>query len=1769
MANTDEVVKIYDLSTIGYDQIMDELTAVNVAFENIRKTKLQLQAQAFSIENTAELDAIKQKLNDLVIVEGNLRIQKLQLTNEAKAAQVVRQQEINDLKNQKTSVTAAADSYTALYKTYKELYALVKDASLSGSQDITFQGNTLGYDEAIAKLKELATQEQAFRRQFQGDGILIGEYTSGIVNAFKKLGLDDLIGGQVTRAGERVNELKSDFDLLREKIQSTSQSSAADMQKLQQAIDANRQEAKELSESLGVNISGQIVDAKQKVQELDQQFEALNSELLQTREVSSSTLNNLESQLIANVKETTQLTSQIATLQSEMRGTGDIGNQITTSLGEGFKNVKSQISQVVIGYLGFQAAFQGIIGGIDITKELADQTTNLEIELGKTSGGLKTFIDQLAQLNTRTKLTVLEDIANIAARAGVGEQQLLGVTAAIDKIKIAFGKDFGDVEQGTEALVKIVNIFEGTQNVTGDNLLRVGNAVRTLANESVASVPFINDFTKRMAGLKGISDISLPSVLGLASGFEQFGQSAEVSSTALVRIIPKLASDTEKYAAIANVTADSFKKLLNENPAEALIKVSQGLVAGKGSIEEISQAFEDSSLGKGRIASVLGVLGKNADTFRASIASAGEAFNNTTNITEAFNAKNENLASTLDKISKSFADAANSSAFRFSLTAIAAVITLLIANLPIIIALGGLLAISWAAQNTQLLLLNLQLIGYNVALGASYIALGALTIAQVLYNGVLFVGSTALGLLNRALSLFNITAKASSGPLGILLTIIGLLATAYAAFGRGLDDIKNKLSDFAERQRINVQVLQIANAAIADQKTQLDGYITIVKNAAYSIDVKSEALKKLIALNPAFRDAVQGQTIDLQKLDAAYQQVITSIRAKAEVDAASGLATDKQKAALQITSLRQTVENENSIGSGNTRTISGLSDDEIKILFEGIDQQNNSLREAGEGRIQFLEKDFSAIIDNLKSKESDAVNKYTQYLTVLGQKQADLLKLQNDNNKQQGAVAKGATASFEIDIVALQTKLDALNDQIKSFQGAQKDLNALIAQRDTTQDQLNDALGKKQSGAAYGGAKLTGDQRDAFKDLDAQRDEAIAEEDLRHQQLQEQAQTEGESISNEKQYLDNLRTINEDYYNAKIALLNGANARERQLKAQFMLQDLKDEQSTNEKKFNIDEKALQQLLDLTTKQAQEGAKKVQVNPNATPTAKVQAELDANKTILAAQEQTYQLLLDLAKKYNLDLSKLGSSNLIDLLKKLQDAIHASDAAITNDTREIVLARAKDLQQAADNISAAFNVVIDKNKADINANNSLSQVDRDNDLRLEENERKIGLLKIQQGLYKNLADEFKSDYDKGLITLAEYEAVLKKLQEITQEIKDSNLKPVKNNDQQQDESTDDGATIHRASDLKPSGNNKGAYDPGNIKDVKNIQGAADLGLDELFGLDKVSPEAQGVAAVVSNAYSTMQSAMTSYFSAEEAAIKNSLKLKDEQIDAETQQLEARSESAAQTASIERKANDEKQKAAADALEKTKKAKKAEAAIAFATELANIWSSTAQYGILGPEVGAILTALALVRYESEVSTINAQTAAKGLTVSSEGGHDTTTTRGGKVKGRSHARGGNPIYFKGRVIEDEVNELNIIRTKNAPANKTYTITGNHTQIASALNEIGGGVKFAGGASIMNNYSYDGSLINNYESEKITRFDFGGSLGEALQPPTFSTRPASNVTNYYGVQRKDLDEIVSEFRGIADAQSQRIDNIQVQQVTSTVTKAQAKKVKQSKIASL
>lgn len=315
------------------------------------------------------------------------------------------------------------------------------------------------------------------------------------------------------------------------------------------------------------------------------------------------------------------------------------------------KNVK-EFAMLSASYLGFEfitGQVQSIINGAG---KVSDKLADLQRVAGLSSKEVKNLYKELRSIDTRTGNSDLLNLAITASKLGIAKDDVADFTKALDQLQVALGDELGDADKVAEEIGKIINVYDKGAKITGERARQIGNAVVTLANQGVASGAYNVSFTQRLAGIANAANIALGPVMGLAAGFEELGQSEEVASTAVTQIIGKIGADVPKYAKLAGVSVKEFSRTLRNDPVEALIKLAEGLVKSKSGFAEIAVAFKDAEASGTRVTATLASLGAKADFFRNKINIATDALENTTQITDAYRLKNENLGAVMDKVGK-------------------------------------------------------------------------------------------------------------------------------------------------------------------------------------------------------------------------------------------------------------------------------------------------------------------------------------------------------------------------------------------------------------------------------------------------------------------------------------------------------------------------------------------------------------------------------------------------------------------------------------------------------------------------------------------------------------------------------------------------------------------------------------------------------------------------------------------------------------------------------------------------------------------------------------------------------------------------------------------------------------------------------------------------------------------------------------------------------------------------------------------------------------
>ena len=164
-------------------------------------------------------------------------------------------------------------------------------------------------------------------------------------------------------------------------------------------------------------------------------------------------------------------------------------------------------------------------------------------------------------------------------------------------------------------------------------MLKVGSAINELGMASTANEGYMVDFTQRMAGIAPNADISIDKILGLAATLDKYGQTAEMSSTALGQMIQMMFRDTETFAGIAGMSLQEFSDILNNDVNEAMLRVLEGMRKnGETGLAPIVKAMDAMGLNGQRASQVLGTLADHVDELRAQQVLANEAFERGTTV---------------------------------------------------------------------------------------------------------------------------------------------------------------------------------------------------------------------------------------------------------------------------------------------------------------------------------------------------------------------------------------------------------------------------------------------------------------------------------------------------------------------------------------------------------------------------------------------------------------------------------------------------------------------------------------------------------------------------------------------------------------------------------------------------------------------------------------------------------------------------------------------------------------------------------------------------------------------------------------------------------------------------------------------------------------------------------------------------------------------------------------------------------------------------------
>lgn len=395
---------------------------------------------------------------------------------------------------------------------------------------------------------------------------------------------------------------------------------------------------------------------KQLQQEYDNLYEEIGLTNLSLRDLGKrqKDLNAILRQLNPNTELYKQYSEQLKEVNNrikELRGTANETRFSLSKLTDGFNKYGAIAASAIAGLTGITLTMRSCVNEYAEMEEAQSQVIKYT---GLTKDEVKELNEEFKQMDTRTARTRLNELAGDAGKLGISTKEgVKEFVEAADMINVALGEDLG--KEAITQIGKLADMFGTGDRSLKENMLAVGSAVNSVAQNSSAAEPYLVEFTARMGGVGKQANMAITDIMGFASALDQNMLRSEMASTALSGLILKLYQEPSKYAQLAGLQVEEFTKLMSEDVNEAVLTFLEALNR-MGGMDKMAPVLDKMSLSGAEAASVISALSGSVEKVRKEQLGANQAFVEGTSVVNEFNVQNSTVQAELDKAKKRFAD---------------------------------------------------------------------------------------------------------------------------------------------------------------------------------------------------------------------------------------------------------------------------------------------------------------------------------------------------------------------------------------------------------------------------------------------------------------------------------------------------------------------------------------------------------------------------------------------------------------------------------------------------------------------------------------------------------------------------------------------------------------------------------------------------------------------------------------------------------------------------------------------------------------------------------------------------------------------------------------------------------------------------------------------------------------------------------------------------------------------------------------------------------
>ena len=582
--------------------------------------------------------------------------------------------------------------------------------------------------------------------------------------------------------------------------------------------------------------------------------------------------------------------AQVNSRLGELSGRSRTAQSSIGSLADSFNRYQGMALAAVAALTGVAISIQKII---DINGKLSDAQSDVM----KTTGMTKIEVDELTKsfglLQTRTSRIDLLGIAEQGGRIGIAKDQIGEFVNVMNKASVALGDSFtGGAEEVANKLGKIKFLFQETKDLNVDEAYNsIGSAINDLGANGTASEANIADFTTRIGSLTDVLKPTIQETLALGTAFEESGIESEVSARAYGIFMKQASTETAKFAKVMGITQGEVEAMINTNPLEFMLKFSEGM-KGMNAIDT-AKTLDTLGISADGANKVIGAMGNNTNRFRELIDLSNNSFATGTSLINEYDLKNNNLAATLEKISKTVSgwfssesfikwlgasaewiakfigateDADGSvTAWKNTLVFIAKVLAIVTAAMVTNIGWQKLVAL-WTTRSAEANILYIIAAKARAfADGVGTVATQAYAIATMLMRGNLVGATQAFRVM---------TATMMTTPWGFLLGAIAAIGTAYVLFSK-----EAKVAETS--QSLLNQTIRETDSVVNQQTASMRTLLAVAQDETASKEARLAAIKKLNEISPEYLKTLTLENVNTAKGKQLIDSYVKSLEKKA------------------------------------------------------------------------------------------------------------------------------------------------------------------------------------------------------------------------------------------------------------------------------------------------------------------------------------------------------------------------------------------------------------------------------------------------------------------------------------------------------------------------------------------------------------------------------------------------------------------------------------------------------------------------------------------------------------------------------------------------------------------------------------------------------------------------------------------------------------------------------------------------------------------------